>query len=440
MKPIPLTADRFDCCVDCFQFWLFRLLLHCLFKLGLFGFVVRRDEGQIGDWLYRIFTGYNNTLCFKRDFTLHHFQQPPLTMAKSTTAKQQKKKTNQANVPNPQRQRKKASAAARTALLTHDTKEKRSKMQLQLHLRRTERAIANLRQRLEHWDHVEEAEKKRKIEEEESQPKKKRPKWNSPETWKLKGAARPAWMVYDFDTRYVDPHLELHKKAKEKNERLMNLLVTPSFDLTTVEEGREFLSLLMQYGHLSLEARKRKVAQDTFLECLRLDKGQATTAADALMTIYLEDGNHAAAFDLGCTRPDDPSVCVRYSTVLAAFHLERNESCELMERAIRSNVFCAHYLTNIDVFASAIDCIDELEDPQTDLEEALDYCSQNVDRWRGKPSATLRSCMLEMKDVPEWKGALKPQQKDDADVPDMFLRMFETAMEMANQEDGPKSV
>jgi len=39
-----------------------------------------------------------------------------------------------------------------------------------------------------------------------------------PESWKLQGAARLAWEVYDFDTRYVNPYIkdqeEAHKKAK----------------------------------------------------------------------------------------------------------------------------------------------------------------------------------------------------------------------------------
>ena len=89
--------------------------------------------------------------------------------------------------------------ARRSALLTRDSKEKREEGKLRLHIKRIQRQIEKLRSRLEAWDDVEEKqliEKMRREEEqrrqEELNPKKKKGR-KGPETWKLKGAARPAW-------------------------------------------------------------------------------------------------------------------------------------------------------------------------------------------------------------------------------------------------------
>ena len=104
--------------------------------------------------------------------------------------------------------------ARRSALLTRDSKEKREEGKNRLHIKRTQRQLDKLRERLENWDDVEEArlvkeeqERIRKEKENEGKEKKKKGRLG-PETWKLKGAARPAHLVYDFDTRYVDPHMK----------------------------------------------------------------------------------------------------------------------------------------------------------------------------------------------------------------------------------------
>lgn len=350
------------------------------------------------------------------------------------------------NVPAPQRVRKKASAVERTALLTHDTKEKRGDLKLQLHLRRTQRSIDHLRQRLENWDPVEEEEKRKQqeaSEAEEGEPRKKRPKWNSPETWKLRGAARPAWMVYDFDTRYVDPHIQAHEKAKEKRGRLVNLLSTASScDLTTMEVGRDFLTLLMQHGHLNQEAKKYSTARESFLECLELDKGSATTAAESLISMYMELQKYESALKLGLERPDDTGVVLRYSTALAAHILQKPDASQSMEKAVRCNVFCAQYLRNVEVFKSVVECTDEIEEVESDLEEALEYCDQHADRWIETGAAKcLVEAMGRMNDVPDWEAALASMtsQPEVAENTEMFASMFKTAMELVTGTDEKKS-
>ena len=121
----------------------------------------------------------------------------------------------------------------RSALLTRDSKEKHEEGKLRLHIKLVQRKIEKLRGRLEAWDDVEEKrlererqeEEKRRREEEENPQQKKKKGRKGPETWKLKGAARPAWQVYDFDTRYEDPYIKAHEEAKKKVQRSRNIFL-----------------------------------------------------------------------------------------------------------------------------------------------------------------------------------------------------------------------
>jgi len=336
--------------------------------------------------------------------------------------------------------------ADRTALLTHDTREKRNGIKLQLHVRQTQRHVEALRNRLRNWDPVEEAAqvKKREEEEEEAQrrqqqlqeeptTKKKRGR-KGPETWKLRGAARPAHEVYDFDTRYVDPHLAAHKQAREKAQRRQNLLHPRLFDPHTIPACREYLGLLMQLGHICAEARQYKSAREAWLECLELDNNNdndsktdhpnapLTSARDALMRLYLQLHRYEAAHQLGQRFAQDDSVWMRYHAALAASHLvehrqkkkvdddeqqvDKDESLQLttiVAQAVQSNIFCAYYLAHYDTFANVMECTEDLEDadhePQTSLEEAIEYCNDNDSSaallWRQNPRAlaTLRSVL-----------------------------------------------
>lgn len=184
----------------------------------------------------------------------------------------------------------KASYTYKRSFLAHDTPDQKDIVRLRLHITKVGREIEQWRKRLTQWDDVEE-EKRRKREEEEAALKRKAEEEEllstsvkrrkgklGPETWKLRGAARPAWEVYDFDTRYVDPYLKEHEEAKEKAKRQRNLLVLyrGKFGMDA-EDGppqpycRTFLSLLVQLGHICVEAKKYKQARLTFLECMELE-------------------------------------------------------------------------------------------------------------------------------------------------------------------------
>lgn len=305
--------------------------------------------------------------------------------------------------------------AQRSAFLTRDSKEKRESGKLRLHMKRVQRQIDTLRSRLETWDDEDErklAEQKRKEEEakrkEFENPSKKKKGRKGPETWKLKGAARPAWQVYDFDTRYVDPHMKAHEEAKKKAQRSRNVFALCKGRFGDEESAdvpqpfcREFLSLLMQLGNLAQQANQLKTARKSFVECLDLDSvPPITNARCQLMRLYMDANRPDSARRLWeKLGPEDPSVWIRYSAALIEYVswklLEEEGSTQqtaeaLLARAIQANVFCAYYLAFTDTFVDAMDYVDEIEDANEDspLEEAIEYCnSEQMGAWQGTEGA-----------------------------------------------------
>jgi hypothetical protein len=393
----------------------------------------------------------------------------------------------------------------RTALLTRDSKAKREQGKLRLHLVKTQRQIDKLRPRLLAWDDVDEQkrrkkelEQERKMQEDEANPPKRKGR-KGPETWKLKGAARPAWQVYDFDTRYVDPHIKAHEEARTKTQRCRNLLslYKGRFGEETTSgipqpECREFLSLLMQAGHLNLQAKNFKASRQHLLECMELDSEThpVTPARCHLMRLYIEANRPDSARRLWEKLPEtDTSVWIRYSAALVEYIswkiLEEEGSTQAtaeshLAKAIQSNLFCAYHLAFCDTFHEAMDYTEDIEDAHEGkpLEEAIEYCnSEQMGAWQGTEGALewVRDVVLKAihgfpiaggelspSDL-EWKAKLMQCREDpkaetaanesedersaaeaesetsegdnedeseaEADV-DMFIGMFQTAMEM----------
>eukprot|EP00978_Attheya_sp_CCMP212_P029119 scaffold102442_cov54-Attheya_sp.AAC.3 len=321
----------------------------------------------------------------------------------------------------------------RTAL-SHDSKDKRDADRLRLNITKTRRDVDKLRNRLTHWDDheerqyqqarlAEEERKRKEREEEEEHGPKKKPRYRrpGPETWKLKGAARPAWQVYDFDVRYVDTHIEAHKSAKEKAKRERNILALfrgrlgveeSTGDDDDDDEGedkdvppqphcREFLALLMQLGLLNAEGKKFKAAREALMECMDLDGTQQpiTNARCRLMRMYLEANRPDSARRLWeRLSPTDPSVWIRYSAALVEFvswkllnepGSTRSTAETLLHQAIRSNIFCAFHIAYHPTFESVMEYTDEIEDSdEGTLEEAIEYCSsEQMGTWLGTEGA-----------------------------------------------------
>ena len=285
----------------------------------------------------------------------------------------------------------------RAALLDHGTSDKKEAQKLNLHIIKTKRTVDALRDRLKQWDAVneaklqKEADAKRRKQEEENAAKeagivKKRQRLG-PESWNLRGAARPAWEVYDFDTRYVDPHLKAHEEAKASIQRSQNMLVLYKNKFGGPETPpvcREYLGLLMQLGLLYRQANKIKAARSTLLEVMDLDSLEKpiTLARCHLMRLYLEANRPESVQRLLERLPkNDKSVWIQYSRVLVEYREgKKNDRSELeaaFVAAVKTNVYCAFYLSFGDTFDDAIEYAEEIEDATDEepLEEAIEYCN-----------------------------------------------------------------
>ena len=349
---------------------------------------------------------------------------------------------------------------------------------LQLHIVKTQREIETLRTKLKAWDDVEEA--KRIQKQEETEPPTKQGK-KGPETWKLRGAARPAWEVYDFDTRYEDKHAKAHEEACEKAKRSRNILVLYKGRMgqelgPPQPASRNFLALLMQLGHLCLQAKKYKAARAAFIECMDLDGTDApiTSARCQLMRLYLEANRPESARRLWERLEHDSSVWIRYSAALVEYvswkllkekGSTRESADALLARAIQANVFCAYYLAFSETFDTVMEYTEDIEDANEEtLEEAIEYCcSEQRGAWmetegsiewlkqvilQAMKGGTVAGGKLTKADL-EWEERLEQlvqqqqqeensndemeaESEDDDEEHDtkMFAGMFRTGMEM----------
>lgn len=349
----------------------------------------------------------------------------------------------------------------RSMHLSHDNYEKREEHKLRLHISKVKREIEAIRRKLRAWDDRseraerkkkrEEEEKKRKKEEEEAQPgfKRKRTGRLGPETWKLRGGARPAYEVYEFDTRYVDPYIKAHKDALEKNQRSVNAFhvckgkfgkdkdddgKNISQSSLLIQECRTFLSLSMQLAGLCLEAKKFKSARETLLEVIELEGTVTlfpiTNARCKLMRMYLDANRPDSARRMWEKLPSDySSVWIRYSAALLEFVswkiLEEKGSDEkssekLLVQAIRGNVYCAYYIAFNETFHQVMEYTDEVEDAEDGtLEQAIEYCnSEEMGNWLGTEGAVdwIKALIIE---------TLNSNQKesDDEDIDTETLRL-----------------
>jgi len=293
--------------------------------------------------------------------------------------------------------------------LAHDSRDKIDDKRLKLNLTHLQREIEHLRENLTNWDEVEEAMKCRQEEEEAERKRqeelhgpltlaekaaRKRRKMD-PSNWKLRGAARPAWEVYDFDTRYVCPHLKAHEDAKERYKRLQNIFNIYRGRFATSDAPqptcRNFLSVMMQYGTLCLEAKRFKSARSAFLECMELEGDDyenrmvITNARCRLVRMYLDQNRPESARRLFERIPQDPSAWVRYGAALVEFvswNILKEEgsssdtSQALLLQAFEGNIFCAYYLAFHETFGNFMEYNDDVEDEEEGtLGEAIEYCS-----------------------------------------------------------------
>ena len=381
----------------------------------------------------------------------------------------------------------------RSIHLSHDSQEKKQESRLRLHISKTNREIDELRSRLSAWDEVDEQkankkkvelEKKKQLElesGENSQGKIKRRR-KGPETWKLRGAARPAHEVYEFDTRYVDPHLKAHEEAKAKAKRVINAFhlckghfgnecdnkKNDSSELL-LDTCRSFLSSSMQSALLNLEAKKFKTARERLLEIIELEGTKTltpiTNARCRLMRMYIEANRPDSARRLWERLPAKfASVWIRYSAALIEYvswkilgepGSTEQTATKLLNQAIRSNVFCAYYIAFHDTFEKVMEYTDDVEDAcDGTLEQAIEYCnSEQMGSWLGTEGAIdwIQSILAEgekrstrsheddlTKQDLDWENFNDDNSEDGVEDnssvsssdSQMFLGMFRVGMEM----------
>eukprot|EP00985_Skeletonema_marinoi_P027421 scaffold22454_cov146-Skeletonema_marinoi.AAC.6 len=277
-----------------------------------------------------------------------------------------------------------------------------------------------------------------------------------PETWKLKGAARPAWEVYDFDTRYQDPHVKAHEDANARARRVKNIirLCKGRFALDNDEmdedsdssDGdnnnnskklfptpqpycRKYLSLLTQLGSLQLERKNYSSARKAFLEVLELEGTNwpysITNARNQLMNMYMSTNRPASARKLWERLDIDGSAWIRYSAALieyVSWNLLQEEGStaesaeRLLAKAIRGNVYVAFFLGWPQMFEKAMEYTEELvergDSPSGSILEAIEYgCCVNDDKglgmWGGTDGSLewVRSVILKVLNTSDDEGS-----------------------------------
>jgi len=225
--------------------------------------------------------------------------------------------------------------------------------------------------------------------------KKPRP---GPESWKLRGAARPAYEVYDFDIRHVDVHRLALDAANARARRVVNVMKvcrgrfamdfvdnTHQEDKDTAGETktktfvppqpycRKYLSLLTQLGSIHLHRKNYSSARKYFLEAIDLEgydhPTSITNARYRLMNMYLTRNQPNSARRLWERLHTDTSAWIRYSAALIDYvswnilH-EKGSTASIAEmslvRAIRGNVFVAYLLAWSSMFEKAMEYTNEV--------------------------------------------------------------------------------
>jgi hypothetical protein len=170
-----------------------------------------------------------------------------------------------------------------------------------------------------------------------------------------------------------------------------------------IQTCRQYLSSSMQYALLNMEAKRLKTARQIFNDIIDLEGAESlspmTNARCRLMRMYLDANRPDSARRLWERLPSDySSVWIRYSAALMEFVswkvLNENGSTQetatkLLAQAIRSNVFCALYISFHDTFQQVMEYTDDVEDAEDgSLEQAIEYCnSEQMGNWLGSDGA-----------------------------------------------------
>ena len=315
------------------------------------------------------------------------------------------------------------------------------------------------RNRLTNWDEKEEEERAKQEEKKEADNerirlekeelllhgrrliKKRRP---GPETWKLRGAARPAWEVYDFDTRYECPFIKEHEEAKEKVKRIQNILCLYRGKMQDGPKPHcyNFVMNLCQLGHLCYEDHKYSKARQAWIECIDLEGADVvmTNARYRLIRMYMKLGRaqsvNRLCADLSSSSNTTKSAWIQYSALLLTYQTFNNNNTdtdtpstsaskqllqEALQNAIASNIYCIFYLAFHDTAFNndVMEYTDDIEDvPEGTLLEAIEYCtSEQLTIWNQTNGAIqwLRTQLMSIWKDLDWESSLKKEEEDGRD-------------------------
>ncbi len=128
--------------------------------------------------------------------------------------------------------------------------------------------------------------------------------------------------------------------------------------------------------------------------------------------------------------PQDDSAVIRFSGAAAHVKLGSNNN-EAMKQAVACNEFCAYWLCYHETFETVFEHLDELEDldgPQSSLEDGLLYAALHANDWV-KTEGALDALKAALPAAPGWKDRLEKIREQKPSL-EMYIGMFETAMDM----------
>ncbi|GMI34902.1 hypothetical protein TeGR_g706, partial [Tetraparma gracilis] len=191
--------------------------------------------------------------------------------------------------------------------------------------------------------------------------------------WELKGAARPAQEVYDFDTRYVDKHAVALEESRESRARAVDLQEARKGLFSDADSPQplclDYLGALARHGSECVRAGKLKEARAVFKEGVTLDGEADVFGFRGLLVDMFLGANKPASVRRFCEAVREGGGTVSsgpaaYGMALveyvAAYELKEEGSDagtarEALRDALEANVYIGLYLAFHEVFADVVE-------------------------------------------------------------------------------------
>ena len=277
----------------------------------------------------------------------------------------------------------------RRTRFAHDTLHKNMEDTQRLRLKKTRNTLIAAKSTLSPFDHLKYREEAKQREKQEAATRahksltkiqrRIKAKNLDPENWKLKGAARPAHEVYDFDVNFVDVHIVALDEAKLSKARSVDLKVECGGRFSAASSPQpvclDYLGALRDHGEECVIGKKYKEARDVFREGVELDGlTDVFGFRGRLLCMFLEVNKPesvrrfmADAVERGEVVRSGVAV---YANALVEFVsgvvLEEEGSSEetarvAVKQALKSNLYIGLYLSFYDMFQECVEYGDEID-------------------------------------------------------------------------------